>query len=172
MLLSYIRFFFKSIHLHGIHSPFVFSLITRGLRSKKISILYPKNSELSQKEWQFFIKLIRYANAQMIFIDDEKLKNQANEIEKERFFSSEIKQEKYDIIFLQKAYLQENIISFLDLMNNDSVLIINNLQKKSNQQKWNELITDIRCTACVTTFFQGLIFIRKEQKKQVFCVRI
>lgn len=35
LLLSYIKFFFKSIKLHGVHSPFVFDLVEKCFKDKK-----------------------------------------------------------------------------------------------------------------------------------------
>lgn len=54
LILSYIKFFFKSIKLHGVHSPFVFDLVEKCFKDKKnykeYHILDHYNQKLAQSK--------------------------------------------------------------------------------------------------------------------------
>jgi predicted O-methyltransferase YrrM len=54
LIISYIKFFFKSIKLHGVHSPFVFDLVAKCFRDKKdyaeYRVLEKYNKQLSQSK--------------------------------------------------------------------------------------------------------------------------
>ncbi|MFK8274333.1 hypothetical protein ACI76Y_01475 [Capnocytophaga cynodegmi] len=179
-IFDYILFFVKSIHLHGVHSPFVFSLINNCLRSEnKIQIEEICNFTeigISERKLQLLLQFIEYFDVKYVFVDDEKLKK-ILQLSKENIFVeteklSDSVTEKYDLIFINKNTKNLNIISFLEKMHNDSVLIINDIHKKKNKNYWENLVKHSKTTACINTFTQGYIFIRKEQKKEVFYIKL
>jgi predicted O-methyltransferase YrrM len=74
LLLSYIKFFFRSIKLHGVHSPFVFDLIANCFRDKKdyaeYRILEKYNKELSLS--QETISVTDFGSGSRVFRSNER----------------------------------------------------------------------------------------------------
>lgn len=176
MILSYIAFFLKSIHLHGVHSPFIFSLITKCLRMKDKEISYSPSKGISKKQMNIVLKMIKYFGVKKVFVNDHHLKEKwlsefANTFDDIQFFS-ELTQAKFDMIFINSIREGIQITDFLKYMHNDSILIINNIHKKTNKKHWDKLVTDYRTTALVSMFCMGCAFVRKEQKKECFFVRV
>lgn len=180
VLIDYIRFLVKSVHLHGVHSPFVFSLVTKGLRSKEKMPDWLKKikteSGFSQKQGEMLLKIMRYLGAKNVFVDDENLQKllQVSEenISVENQFFPNSKQRKYDLIFFKNISKEENFLSFLEYIHNDSILIVNDIHLKQNKKYWKELIRHNQTTVCIDTFTQGYVFIRKEQKKELFFIKV
>lgn len=60
---SYLQFLWHSKNEHGVHSPFVFLLLTKGLYNKKVRLaadaLSNSNKSVSKKE-QLLYKIVRY----------------------------------------------------------------------------------------------------------------
>ena len=70
---SYFQFLLKSQNQHGLHSPFVYDFITKGLYQQKI-----KNNEildlkelknLSKKQLKIFTKIFNYFEIKNIYFD-------------------------------------------------------------------------------------------------------
>lgn len=181
IIFDYIIFFIKSIHLHGVHSPFIFNLISKGLRSKeKIFSIKSKNirlkSGISQKQEKYLLKTIRYLDVKTIFTDDETLQKllqfSAKNIFVENQLSTDLRKQTYDLIFIKNGSENQNITSFLNYMHNDSVLIMNDIHLKRNKSSWQKLLEHKQTTACIDIFTQGYVFIRKEQKKELFFIKV
>lgn len=179
-IFNYILFFFKSIHLHGVHSPFVFDLINNCLRVKseiQNKEMYNfKKMEISERKFQLLLQFVEYFDAKYIFINDKNIQEALQfterniSVETEIYSNSVIK--RYDLIFVNKYTENLEITSFLERMHNDSVLIINDINKDCNTIHWQKLINHPKTTACINTFSQGYVFIRREQKKEVFYIKV
>ena len=62
---------------------------------------------------------------------------------------------------------------FLKHVHNDSVLIFDDIYwSKSMTEAWQQIKEHPKVTVSIDTFFWGLIFFRKEQKKQHFTIRV
>ena len=71
LLGKYLSFLWKSTSKHGVHSPFVYNLVTQCFYNsqKKPSKNYPKG--ISEKKGQFILRLLAYFNPQSIKIYSE-----------------------------------------------------------------------------------------------------
>jgi predicted O-methyltransferase YrrM len=74
LIYSFIKFFFNSIKLHGVHSPFVFDLIANCFRDKKdypeYRVLEKYNKELSQSEKS--ISVTDFGSGSRVFRSNER----------------------------------------------------------------------------------------------------
>lgn len=167
-MLGYLKFWFKSGNEHGLHSPFVYSLLTKGF--------YAKNTQwdkMSKKD-QFIPRLIAYFQPQNIAIvgqtKDACFENYTA-IKKQSFDVNQ----KTDFVFCSSLNHIDvvTIEEIVQTMHNDSVLIID--KRKKNQltdQMWQQLINHSKITATIDFYYFGLAFIREEQLKQHFTLRL
>ena len=67
LLGKYLSFLWKSTSEHGVHSPFVYNLVTQCFYNsqKKPSKNYPKG--ISEKKGQFILRLLAYFNPKSIW---------------------------------------------------------------------------------------------------------
>jgi hypothetical protein len=170
-LQSYLQFLWQSNNQHGVHSPFVYQLITKCFYNYKIT--YPewgnKKKDLTLKEMQFLWRFFQYIKpCEIIDLSCNKdLENLRNlEINKTvdkkiTFFGNEL----------------EAVLTALKtktfLMKNDDIWIVNGMyHNKKNAKIWKSLKLNSSITITVDVYFFGLIFFRKEQAKQNFKIRI
>ena len=174
-LFLYIKFLLKSSNAHGIHSPFVYNLITLCLRKKyKKDIKFKKYVNgfpkfLNLKSIQILNDLILYLKTENYYCITE---------EKHSFLllpSLEKLQKKHpensDLIYVSEN--NQNIKLLLDLISNlkqNGLLIIEN--PYSNKVLWEEVKNKLDTQIVVDTFYYGLIFNRKQQAKENFKIRI
>lgn len=176
-LLKYIYFLAKSTNQHGVHSPFVYDFITKCLYSRKKidgKEFYSATIEgINPKQYNLLLKSMRYFGVKTVFVDSENLKNAILGAGIDVSVDVKLKDnQKYDIIFLQNISQPSNITSLLTYMHNNSVLIINNLYKNTPTLAWQEFTSHPQVTACINIFTQGYIFIRNEQGKEFFYIRV
>ncbi|GIJ93075.1 hypothetical protein CAPN001_07860 [Capnocytophaga stomatis] len=135
-----------------------------------------KKMRISERKFQMLLQFIEYFDAKHIFVNDknirEALQFTGKNISVETKISSDFDKQKYDLIFINKEAENLDITSFLERMHNDSVLIINGINKNCNKIHWQKLINYSKTTACINTFTQGYVFIRREQKKEVFYIKV
>ncbi len=161
--LSYLRFLLKSTNAHGVHSPFVFNYVTQ--------CLYGQKRYSRDKFIDVLLKSIHFFNALNIHIENNKdLKSKIQEA----FESVNFDKHPTDILF----FGQLNNSSFYSLLkdgklHNDSIILIDSIHENSGKEAdWNELIQSPEITVSIDMFYCGAIFIRKEQVKQHFIIRI
>lgn len=147
--ISRLKFLIKSTNQHGIHSPFVYDFTTRGLYGEHStpSILDQiKDSKgLTNKEKKVLDKIINYFN------------NQKKE-------------------GLTPVYIS----SILDIKNSETPFTTKNeyfiikgiYERKETLEKWNDLIQKKLATVTIDLYYFGLIFIRPEQEKEHFIIRV
>ena len=156
--ISYLKFLIKSTNQHGVHSPFIYNFVTRCLYNKQLVkprefANYP--AMMSRKQFISLLKIIRYLEVKAIFTDEKELSINENCSLVTQLQTATT----YDLIFIN--YLKENL----------DFLIINNIHQKENELLWRKLIENEKVTACIDVYYQGYIFIRREQPKEVFYIR-
>jgi len=155
-MISYLKFWLKSSNQHGLHSPFVYNYLTKGL--------YDSINLSSDKKINWMLKTIVYFNPNKIYVC-ESLKNLLNTFQDK--FTSTITDA--DLIFIQNESFLDTEKFVLAMGDNQLLLICNNKYNESYQSKLrvkNEIVI-------VIDFYYGsLISKRKEQLKQNFFLRL
>ncbi len=159
--ISYIKFLLRSSNQHGVHSPFVYNFITKGLYKKgnKNLILneYSELQNLSKKEQKVFSKIIAYFKIDQLYFEVKALNK------------SEDKE--YKIIYFNT--IEKIQSSELNTFNTKGILVIHGIhQQKKTALKWQEIIRNKEATVTIDLYYFGLIFFRKEQVKEHFNIRV
>ncbi|MGW9686888.1 hypothetical protein [Flagellimonas sp. 2504JD1-5] len=162
-LKSYFKFLLKSSNQHGVHSPFVFAFVTKCLYSKK---KYDK-----KKGIDVLLKSIDYFDFEHIQIPENSVLKPIilNNHPELKFNSNRV-----DMLFTND--LNQNTFNQLlsgQKLHNDSMILINGIH--SNQEKeeqWKSLTQNSNITVSIDMFHCGALFIRREQVKEHFIIRI
>ncbi|WP_430905844.1 hypothetical protein [Maribacter sp. 2-571] len=166
-LLRYLGFLLTSTNRHGVHSPFVYKLVTQCIHDGTRFFLQKRKSLLVLK------KTIAYFKPQQLYFygGDPQLALKygatTSELEKGN--------EPYDLAFVDAATLaRPNAMDHLKAYaHNNSVLLIDSIQAtREHRVFWEKLKIDPRVTVTVDLFFCGFVFFRKEQAKEHFKIRI
>jgi len=157
---SYFKFLLKSTNQHGVHSPFVYDFVTKGLYKKVNSNIKLKDftfdDEFSKKEEKILKKIIEYFKPTSIIIN---LNIEEITINKE-----------FNLLFY--SYLSKNKIKKIVAIYPKSFIIIKNIhQNKAMQKSWVEITQLQEATVTLDLFYFGVIFFRKEQAKEHFVIR-
>lgn len=156
--ISYIKFLFRSSNQHGVHSPFVYNFITKGLYTKEIknnsTNEYAELKKLSKKEQKVFSKIIAYFKSDIVYFDVNSLENDSSTSFKTLYISE----------------LNHN--TFLKNDPNYFVIISKIHKDKNVNAIWSKLIKNKKATVTIDLFYFGLIFFRKEQIKEHFNIRV
>ncbi|MEW4925287.1 class I SAM-dependent methyltransferase [Algibacter sp. 2305UL17-15] len=93
-----------------------------------------------------------------------------NEIEK-------LTSNKYDLIFFDGNHQKEATLNYFETLlqtaHNDSVFIFDDIYWSIGMtEAWNIIKEHPKVTATIDTFYWGIVFFRKEQKKEHFTIRV
>ncbi len=85
--------------------------------------------------------------------------------------------DKVDLVYLDGSHDKKNTLALfnqiLPYTHNDTVVIFDDIYwSKEMTEAWTEITQHPNVTVSVDTFFWGIIFFRKEQKKQHFTLRV
>lgn len=167
MCVEYLKFLYRSTNEHGVHSPFVFSLLTKGIYNKD------KKWRQYSKKQNFIPRVMDYFQPKSIWLCNQQEKKLPSFIEVVNNLSEISK--KVDLIWLEdncngKMFRLQNLIS---VMHNDSVLLVNKSKKtKELESLWQKIIRDERFIVTIDFYYYGLAFTRCEQMKQHFILRM
>lgn len=156
-----IQFLLTSTNQHGVHSPFVFDFITKGLY-KKLPNSATSNDfltvqNLNKKEQKIFLNLINYFQIDTIYTSVNELENTFNE--------------NYKLLLIKN--IPQFSLKTIPVKSSKLIVIFNDLHSnKANQEKWVALCKNSKATVTIDLFYFGLIFFRKEQAKEHFKIRV
>jgi len=184
-----LNFFYKSTNQHGVHSPFVYSLVTKCfydkssyLEYKRIKKTVPKE-QLSNKKAQLLFRLERYFNFKSVLLS-QKTNRQITEAltianpEIKTIDITDIKnnEQKLDLCYLETldfSNFENQIEKLLSHTHNDSLLLIDKIHASASSKKhWLSLKDHSKTTVTIDTYSYGFVFFRKEQPKEHFVIRL
>ena len=176
---SYLQFLWHSKNEHGVHSPFVFLLLTQGLYTKKVRLaadaLSNPNKSVSRKQ-QLLYKIIRYFEPKSILT----IGATPSEIEVITLGSPkasfDIDRTSYHSIFIHSdeftTITNERLEQLLKTTENDSFWILESIHaNRVAEAFWSNLKSNPKVTVTIDTFHFGLVFFRKEQVEEHFILR-
>lgn len=91
--------------------------------------------------------------------------------------SSALTIKQFDLIYFDGNHQKEPTLHYfnqcLKTVHNNSIFIFDDINwSPEMQQTWEEIKNHPRVTITINTFFWGMVFFRKEQKKQHFTIRV
>lgn len=189
--LSYFKFLMRSTNQHGIHSPFVYALVTKCLYKKNkplkndlkqlkkeihANIQQSKNVLIINKIVSYLdIKNILIVNSKSSFLTASLKKNRPKTIVSQVSDTEQAHPDVFDAIYIDDPNILEHISAKeLDsISNNDSVVIVNNIHCSNNTvNQWRSFTESGHITVSIDLYYLGLIFFRKEQQKEHFVIRV
>lgn len=159
-MFSYLPFLLKSTNQHGVHSPFVYNYITKGLYQQN------KFKAVQYKTDQLLLQSIQYFKPKVIcFLDDS-----LSAITQKIYTKETIDLFAADLILVRYTLEnQEGILQTIKNMNSSQLLLI----ATYNYSKlfFDELRKNSEITLVVDFYYGCLISKRIEQPKQNFFIR-
>ena len=159
------------------HSPFVFRFVTQCLYKK----IEKKEGLKSDKLYQeFLIKGINYFQPSNVFLPKEEntLSPSILKINSTVHVIKELKFEDHlDFVVFRSLNSVNETLHFFEKIwlkvHNDTVFFIKHpYQNKSTQLSWEAIKNDKKVTVTVDCFYFGFFFVRKEQSKEHFTIRV
>lgn len=184
---SYFLFLVESTNQHGVHSPFVYNLVTKCFydRSKrksykKIQSIIHENSNVgvtinSAKLLNRIIPYFDYKKALVLKKKPDIISQIISENNEISTYTSLQNNVMFDAVFLDIDYFKSNmniLDAILENSHNDSLLFINAIRyTKQNYDLWNTIKTHPKVTVTIDTYSLGFVFFRTEQAKEHFIIR-
>jgi len=184
---AYIKFLLNSTNQHGVHSPFVYSLVTLCFykRTKKESsvlikeIFKKNNSGLRFKDAKLLNRLIPYFqyHKTLILGKSSGFVSQIAQVNNSiSVYTSFLTEENFDFIYLDfqtDTYTSEIFEKLFLKIHNNSLLLIHGIcTSEKSIQLWNTLKEHPRVRVTINTYYFGFVFFRKEQAKEHFTIRM
>lgn len=185
---SYLKFLWNSKNQHGVHSPFVYNLVTKGfynntnyqeysiLKSNHKSVNYP----ISSKQVNLLFRVVYYLQPKSLLEIGSSLESATSVFSlghKNAIISSQnSSSEFYDLIFFGGNSSQQEVLEYFEMLmptcTNDSVWIVNAIHgSKDIENTWEIIKNHPKVTVTIDTFNLGFVFFRSEQKKEHFVIR-
>lgn len=161
ILFSYLQFLLKSTNQHGVHSPFVYNYITKGLYEVK------KDAYISHKTNQWLLQSIQYFKPTKICFFDEGLSVVACKIDTIK----SVELTEADLILDRyEAKNHARILQTIENMDNSQLLLIASY-KKYPKSFFDALRQNPEITLVIDFYYGCLVSKRTEQPKQNFFIR-
>jgi hypothetical protein len=187
---SYIKFLWNSKNEHGVHSPFVFDLVTKCFYDKT---KHPEYSLLknTKKRVKLLVRIVWYFkpktileignpteletnlfSSEIISIEDfEKNINSNNDT------SFNFRLSTFYFIYFNKSQSKKSTLDYFELLlptvTNDSVWIFNDIHKSiENEDTWKIIKKHPKVKVTIDAFHFGMVFFRTEQEKEHFVIRV
>ena len=166
LVCEFIKYKWKAKGRHGIHSPFIYSLVENGIQCADFNTNFQCQNSKNLHFEQFVFKLLRYFNAQNIFIDENKEFTQWKTFIQKNFsylniqvkieeLTKSSKNPSFDLIFISNSnQLQKNILKLIAYSKNDTA--------------WKKLCEMDAFHVSIDFFLSGMLIARSEQEKEHF----
>ena len=185
---SYLKFLWNSKNQHGVHSPFVYNLVTKCFYDKtnyeEYSILKSNhksaNYPISSKQVNLLFRVVQYLQPNYILEIGNSLQS-ATSVFSLGHKSATISlqnssSEFYDLIYFGGNSSKKATLEYFDLLlptrTNHSVWIFDDIHwSKDMEEAWEIIKNHPNVTVTIDTFQWGIVFFRNEQKKEHFVIR-
>lgn len=178
---SYLQFLWHSKNEHGVHSPFVFLLLTQGLYNRKIKLPVAALSTykgVNSKKSRLLFKIVRYFSPKSILIvGDTTFEKEVMALANPKAtIDIALDSAIYDCIYIHSQEFQfitnERIEQMLNTTENDSFWILEDIHANPDAEAlWQTLKQNPKVIVTIDTYHFGLVFFRKEQAKEHFIIR-
>ena len=160
---AYLKFLIKSTNQHGVHSPFVFDYLTK--------CLYKKPKQSRKKVENLVLKSIDYFNYEHIVIFDNPI------LEDKIYHKSSVTftdAEPVDVLYFSNmGNNRPNDIFSNHSLHNQSMLIFADIRSsKESFTCWTDFIKSDKITVSIDFYSCGVAFLRQEQVKEHFTIRL
>ncbi|WP_310594495.1 hypothetical protein [Flavobacterium sp.] len=182
---SYLQFLWHSKNEHGVHSPFIFLLLTQCFYNKKIKLPAATLSQYkgaNSKKSRLLYTIIQYFSPKSILIIGpttfEKeviaLANPKSTIDIDIVI--DIDNAIYNCIYFSSnnysAITPETIEQLVLTIENDSFWILEDIHANAaSEMLWQTLKQNPKVTVTIDTYHFGLVFFRREQVEEHFIIR-
>ena len=182
----YFLFLWRSTNQHGVHSPFVFALVTKCFYSKKKYNNYNKFDTKSKdlKKAKFLYRFIDYFKFNTIYHPEFISENfnialSSNPDSTPKIYSDKIPKitnfDKNLLIYFKSFPMDAHneLDNLLKQCNNESIIIIEDIRRSSTQfEYWKQLKSNPIVRVSIDTYSFGILCLRKEQNKEHFTIRL
>ena len=184
LISEFIKYKWKAKGKHGIHSPFIFSLVEKGIQSELTDSNFQSQNSKNLHFEQFVFKLLRYFKTQNIFIDEKKELTDWETFFRKNFSSLKIqlnlkelnkssKNSSFDLIFISNSnQLLEKLLTLKPYSKNETVFLIEGI--RSNKyifEDWRKLCEMKTFHVSIDFFQSGLLIMRSQQEKEHFTLK-
>jgi len=178
--LSFIKHYLSATLIDVLHSPFVFSLYNQCIKKKSLQQL-PENitssslSYFKKRADEVLLKYVLQYNPQKIYLSGHAIQGDFADALHDMGipFEKTMPFHACDMIYFERVPDVAKIESCLSHLHNDSVIVIRNMyDSKKHTTTWNDIKAMPEITVTIDLFFAGMIFIRREQRKQDFKLRL
>ena len=184
LICEFIKYKWKAKGRHGIHSPFIFSLVEKGIKSELTNSNFLSQNSKNLHFEQFVFKLLRYFKTQNIFIDEKKELTDWETFFRKNFSSLKIqlnleelnkpsKNSSFDLIFISNSnQLLEKLLTLKPYSKNETVFLIEGI--RSNKyifEDWRKLCEMKTFHVSIDFFQSGLLIMRSQQEKEHFTLK-
>lgn len=184
---TYLQFLWKSQNAHGVHSPFVYNIVSK--------CFYSKELKLSRKDYKELETVKGYNETELLcrivyFFRPEKLLafGDGSDVLKETMRKAGEQRNRKVWFFTPNAPIpgtidmgciadanSEDILNYFNQIlphtNNNTVCIIENPhQSTETENAWQSIKEHPKVTVTIDAFYYGLVFFRKEQYQQHFII--
>lgn len=158
-MVSYLKFLLKSTNHHGVHSPFVYNYLTK--------CLYKRPKLASHKVENVFLKSISYFEYQNVHIEDKSFKTKIEDQHTGLHYGVL----PLDTVVIKNFSLAMVLKMMVDTkVHNNTLFLIQDL--RNNRNEWSKAISHPQISVSIDAYSLGLLFIRKEQVKEHFTIRL
>lgn len=171
-MLKYWRHYFVSHSRHGTHSPFVYKLVDEVIYQKtskasasELPATIQNKSKVEQKKYALMDRLLRtFAYDNFNYWADRPQES----------YASLLQQQCGSYAYRHIYYIdREDLdLNFLGNVGDRDLFIINEPhQSKKREAYWDKIKKDDRVVVTIDLYRVGLVFFRKEQRKENFLIR-